>query len=110
MSPHAVLETVCAQRVDVVKRDEVRFEAIVDNRHEEGVLVPPLERVALFIWSESTLRLSDISRLRRLMRRTQARRAVLYVPIGVTVPGPVSLMAALSKISMPRGSSNEDEQ
>jgi hypothetical protein len=104
MSPHAVLETVCTPRVDVVERDEVRFEAIVDNGHEAGVLVhSPLERVALFIWSEPTLQLSDISRLRRLMRRTQARRAVLYVPIGITVPSPVSLMAALSKISMPRG-------
>jgi len=109
MSPHAVLETVCAPCVDVVERDEVRFEAIVDNGQEVGVLAhSPLERVALFIWSEPILRLSDISRLRRLMRRTQARRAVLYVPIGITVPGPVSLMAALSKISMPRGSSNKE--
>ena len=107
MSPHAVLETVRAPRVDSREREEVRFEAIVDNGHDEGVLVhSPLERVALFIWSEPTLGLADLSRLRRLMRRTSARRAVLYVPVGITVPGPVSLMAALSRISMPRASSD----
>jgi len=105
MSPHAVLETVCAPRVDVKEREEVRFEAIIDNGHEEGVLVhSPLESVALFIWGEPMLRLSDIRRLRGLMRRTQAFRAVLYVPVGITVPGPVRLMAALSKISMPQAS------
>jgi hypothetical protein len=111
MSPHAVLETVCAPRIDGKEREDVRFEAIVDNGHDEGVLVhSPLERAALFIWEEPTLRLSDIRRLRGLMRRTQARRAVLYVPVGMTVPGPVSLMAALSKIWMPRGSSDSDER
>ncbi|HEX3203660.1 MAG TPA: hypothetical protein VHQ67_02835 [Nitrospiraceae bacterium] len=110
MSPHAAMEAVYAPHVGVVGRDEVRFEAIVDNGHEQGVLVEsPLERVALFIWREPSLRLSDISRLRWIMRRIQARRAVLYVPIGITVPGPVSLMAALSKIAMTRPSPNHDE-
>jgi hypothetical protein len=105
MSPHAVLEPVCAPRVDVNEREAIRFEAIVDNGHEEGVLVhSSLERVALFIWDEPMLRLSDIRRLRGLMRRAQARRAVLYVPVGISVPGHVTLMAALSNISMPQAS------
>lgn len=82
-----------------------RTEPIVDreNGGQEGILVEsPLERVLIFSRVQPILSLSDLSRMRRMMARTQARRALLYVPLETGITNPVMLMATLSKIQIVR--------
>lgn len=84
---------------------ESRTEPVMDQESGEleGVLIEsPFERVLIFSQAQPTLSLSDLSRMRRLMVRAQARRALLYVPIATGIPKPVMLMATLSKIEIVR--------
>ncbi|MBI4401568.1 MAG: hypothetical protein HY581_08045 [Nitrospirae bacterium] len=85
--------------------DESRTEPVIDrdNGRQDGLLVESsLERVVVFSRKQATLSLSDISHLRRMMARAQARRALLYVPLETTVSNPVMLLATLSKIEIVR--------
>lgn len=80
-------------------------EPIVDESsgRQEGLLLEsPWERVIVSYLEASALELSDVSHLRRVMARVQARRALLYVPHDTQVANPVMLLATLSKIQIVR--------
>lgn len=84
---------------------EAHTERIVDEtgHRTDGILISSLqERVAVFAHQSQNLALSDISRFRRLMARSQARRAILYVPPECAILQPVLLLATLSKIEIVR--------
>ena len=83
--------------------DAVRFESIIGDGLYHGMLVQsPLERVALFSWKRVDLTLSDLTCLRHVLTRFQARRAVLYVPADILIPSSLLLLATLSKIAVIR--------
>lgn len=85
--------------------DESRVEPIFDSEkgRQDGLLVESsLERVVVFAREQEALSLSDVSYVRRVMTRTQARRALLYVPVGTSIPNAVMLLATLSKIEIVR--------
>jgi hypothetical protein len=84
--------------------DESRVTPIYnkDTQDCDGLLVESaLERIMVF-GRERPLSLSDISEMRRLMTRQQARRALLYVPNGMFISNPIMLLATLSKIQVVR--------
>ncbi len=81
--------------------DGTRIEPLVNREtgHSDGLLVQtPLERVVAVTRNQPVLSLSDVSAVRRLMARAQARRALLYVPVGIEIANPVMLLASLSRI------------
>ncbi len=82
-----------------------RTEPILDQHKGEqaGLLVEaPLERVVVCGREQAALSLSDINEIKRVIARTQARRAILYVPADTSIPNPVALLATLSKIEIVR--------
>ena len=84
--------------------DESRITPIFnkDTRDCDGLLVESsLERIMVFA-REQAMSLSDVSLMRRIMTRIQARRALLYVPTDMIIPNPIMLLATLSKIQVIR--------
>jgi hypothetical protein len=82
--------------------EESRITPVLDKdaRDCDGLLIEsPLERIMVF-GREQAVALSDVSHMRRVMAKVQARRALLYVPINTAIPNPVTLLATLSKIQI----------
>ena len=74
-----------------------------DNGKRTGLLVEaPLERVVVCGREQDVLSLADVNYVRRVIARSQARRAILYVPSDTDIPNPVMLLAKLSKIEIVR--------
>lgn len=81
--------------------DESRVEPLVnrENGRPDGLVVDTvLERVLAVVRDREVLSPADIGEVRRLMAGVQARRALLYVPLGSDISNPVRLLASLSKI------------
>lgn len=88
---------------DLIEAETVRFEPIIEDGIYHGMLVQsPLERVALFNWKRIDFTLTDITCLRKVLTRFQARRAVLYVSSDLHIPSSFILLATLSKIAIVR--------
>jgi hypothetical protein len=88
----------------VAGSDESRVTPIYNKETQEcdGLLVESsLERIMVF-GREGALSLSDVSHMRRVMGRVQARRALLYVPSDMFIANPITLLATLSKIQVVR--------
>ena len=85
--------------------DDVHTATLLDPEtgHADGMLVESLlERIAIFVHAQDSLSLSDLSHVRRVMARAQARRAYLFVLATTAVQKPVELLATLSKIRIVR--------
>ena len=87
----------------VIGRSELQLEPIADQGQAEGLIVEsPLERVAVFTHHHPELTVSEISRMRRMLIRSRARRAVLFIRRNLAVDSSVCLLASLSKIEIIR--------
>lgn len=92
--------------------EDSRLEPIIDliTGRQRGLLVDSLlERVAVFSKEPRELSPGDVSEISRLMRRANARRALLYVPVTTLVHNSVRLLAALSKIEIVRVNAPETD-
>jgi hypothetical protein len=84
--------------------EESRITPVLDKETQDcdGLLIEsPLERIMVF-GREQGMSLSDVSHMRRVMAKVQARRALLYVPTDTSIPNPIALLATLSKIQIVR--------
>jgi hypothetical protein len=84
--------------------EESRITPVLDTGSPDcaGLLIEsPLERIMVF-GREHGMSLSDVSHMRRVMAKVQARRALLYVPTDAAIPNPIALLATLSKIQIVR--------
>jgi hypothetical protein len=68
----------------------------------DGLLIESsLERIMVF-GRERAISLGDVSHMRHVMARAQARRALLYVSSDLFISNPIMLLATLSKIQVVR--------